>query len=284
MRLKTFLVIIFYCSLVVPQEKPTTNIPDSSGSVFNKKNISIAAVAAGLGASLISSYIAWWKDDSRSFRFYSGHWLNDPGLNGIDKVGHFYTSYMFYRIQRDILMWGGHPEDFSTLASAILTFTFAAGIEIGDAFSIYGFDYQDLIFNIGGLGYGFLQDKIPVLQNLKFKWSYIPRGRFNFPPRFTSHYDDHIYWLTIDVHNFFESSLGKYWPEFIQPAFGFSVEDSGNRREFIVGLDFNLLPLFNPSDENWNFIGKFIDLFHIPSPGIKFSGDTEPLYRVFITH
>jgi len=283
--LNKFLLLFFvYCISVMPQVKQEANRPDTTGSFFNKKNISIIALSAGLGASLISSYVAWWKDDSRSFRFYSGQWLNDPGSNGIDKIGHFYTSYLFYRLQRDILIWGGHSADFSTLTSALLTFSFALGIEIGDAFSIYGFDYQDLIFNIGGLGYGFLQDKVPVLQNFKFKWSYIPKEKFNFPPRFTNHYDDHIYWLTVDIHNLFESSFGKYWPEFIQPAVGFSVEDLGNRREFIVGLDFNLLPLFDHSDENWDFAGKFVDLFHIPAPGAKYSPSAKPVYRIFITH
>jgi hypothetical protein len=281
---KTLLLFFIYSISLIPQIKQEANLTDTTGTFFNRKNISIIALSAGLSASLISSYIAWWKDNSRSFRFYSGEWLNDSGSNGIDKVGHFYTSYMFYRIQRDILLWGGYSNDFSTLTSAILTFSFALGIEIGDAFSTYGFDYQDLTFNIGGLGYGFLQDKVPILQNFKFKWSYIPRDKFNFPPRFTSHYDEHVYWLSIDIYNLFESSLGKYWPKFIQPAVGFSVEDSGNRREFIVGLDFNLLTLFDHNDENWNFIGKFVDLFHIPAPGIKYSPSAKPLYRLFMTH
>ncbi|MGE5807456.1 MAG: DUF2279 domain-containing protein [Ignavibacteria bacterium] len=283
--LKKFLLIFFLLNIsAAPQKnKPSADI-DSTKCFFNKKTISIIALSAGLGASLISSYVAWWKDDSRSFRFYSGHWLNDPGLNGIDKIGHFFTSYMFYRVQRDLLIWGGYSEDFSTLTSAILTFSFALGIEIGDAFSPYGFDYQDLTFNICGLGYGFLQDRIPVLQNFKFKWSYIPRGSFSFPPKFTTHYDDHIYWFTINLHGLFESSFGKYWPEFIQPALGFSVENLGNSREFIIGIDFNLLPLFNHDDENWHFVGNFIDLFHFPAPGIKISPSADPVYRVFIAH
>ncbi|HVO74116.1 MAG TPA: DUF2279 domain-containing protein [Ignavibacteriaceae bacterium] len=282
--MKKFLLIFFVLNLSAAAQKSETDSVNTGGCFLSKKTLSVIALSAGLGASLISSYVAWWKDDSRSFRFYSGHWVNDPGLNGIDKVGHFYTSYLFYRLQRDLLMWGGYSGDFSTLTSAILTFSFAVGIEIGDAFSPYGFDYQDLTFNIGGLGYGFLQDKIPLLQNFKFKWSYIPRGSFSFPPKFTTHYDDHIYWFTINLHGLFGASFGKYWPELIQPALGFSVENLGNRREFIFGLDFNLLPLFNHKDENWDFAGKFVDMFHIPAPGIKYSPDAGPLYRVFLTH
>jgi hypothetical protein len=121
-------------------------------NVFNKIFL---LFSAGIGASLISSYVAWWKDDSRSFRFYSGHWLNDPGMNGIDKIGHFFTSYLFYRVQRDLLIWGGYSEDFSTLTSAILTFSFALGIETE-------MHRMVLITRITH----FLQDKIPILQIL----------------------------------------------------------------------------------------------------------------------
>ncbi len=156
-------------------------------------------------------------------------------------------------------------------------------IEVGDGFSKYEFGIEDLTFNSIGLGYGILQDKIPFFQNINLKWSYFPTDAFTFPPKFSEHYDGHIYWITFDIHNMFENSIGNFWPELIQPALGYSVGNKSTQKEFIIGLDLNLLSLFKSNDENLELIGKTINLFHIPpAPGIKFSPSTKPSYKLFI--
>jgi len=276
--MKKFLLVLLVVTSLLKAQKEITVEQDTS-TFFTKENISILTLSTVLAGSLVGAYVVWWKDDFGPFRFYSGDWFNDTGLNGIDKVGHFYTSYLFYHLQKDLLLWGGHSEEFAFWTSTILTFGFALIVEVGDAFSPYGFDYQDLILNSGGLGYGILQDKVDFFKNFDFKWSYIPKHNFSFPPKLSEDYDGHIYWLSIDIHNLFKSSVGKIWPEFLRPAIGFSVEDNGNRREFIAGLDFNLFSLFGSSDENWNLIVKSADHFHIPAPGIKFSPNRKPDFR-----
>jgi hypothetical protein len=277
-----YLLILLICISLKAQTHYSTSNLNTNDNFFNKKNISVIALSAGFAGSLIGAYVTWWKDDFGPFRFYEGEWLHDPGLNGIDKAGHFYTSYMFYKIQRDLLLWGEHSKEFSSNVSALLSLSFAVIVEVGDAFTPYGFDYQDLTFNLGGLGYGILQDKISFLKNFNFKWSYIPKRNFTFPPKFSEDYDGHIYWLTINLHNLLKSSIGNFWPEIIQPAIGFSVEEKGNRREFIIGIDFNIFSLFNNANEDWQFAGKAIDLFHIPAPGIKYSPSAKPVYRLFL--
>ncbi len=260
---------------------------ESSGTFFNKKNISLIGLSSFFALSLVDSYYMWWKDSSEPFHFFNPPayfgWFNEPSSLGIDRVGHFYTSYFFYHTQKNILLWGGHDEDFSRWFSAALTGGLAVLIEVGDGFSEYGFDPKDLVFNLGGVGYGILQDYVPFMRNFNFKWSFIPTDGFKFPPKFTEHYDSHIYWLTFDVHNIFEESVGNYWPKFIQPAIGFSVADNGSRREFVVGLDFNFNFLFEGADENWQILGKTLSMIHIvPAPGIKYSPSKKPEYRLLL--
>jgi hypothetical protein len=275
---KNFLFTLLIASSLIKAQEELIIKPDTT-TFFTKKNISIITLSAVLAGSLYGAYVVWWKDDFGPFRFYSGDWLNDTGLNGIDKVGHFYTSYLFYHLQKDLLLWGGHSEEFAFWTSTALTSFFALIVEVGDAFTPYGFDYQDLTFNIGGLGYGILQDNVDFFKNFDFKWSYFPKHKFSFPPKLSEDYDGHIYWLSIDIHNLLKSSVGRIWPEFLRPAIGFSVEDNGNRREFILGFDFNLYALFGSKDENWNLLVKSADHFHIPAPGIKFPYGRKPDYR-----
>ncbi len=283
---KYFLLYLILYSTVLAQDSLQID-EESSSTFFNKKNLSIIGISTVYISSLLDAYHLWWKDNSRSFNFYKTNegegWLSDPNSLGIDKVGHFYTSYFFYHAQKNILRWGGHSASFSIWFSAGLTGGLAVLIELGDAFSTYGFDYQDLIFNLGGLGFALLQDIDPFFKNFNFKWSFIPKEGYTFPPRFTEHYSGHIYWLGVDIHNLFKNSVGVYWPEFLQPAIGFSISGGvPNKREFVVGLDFNLEGIFKTEDINWNLLIKTANMLHFPAPGIKYSSNRAPDYRLLL--
>ena len=189
----------------------------------------------------------------------------------------------FYHALKNLFIWGDFSPNTATWLSGSLTFGLAVLIEVGDGFSRYEFGIEDLTFNTIGLSYGILQDKVPFFQNINLKWSYIPTDKFTFPPKFSEHYDGHIYWMTFNIHNIFKKSIGNFWPEIIQPAVGYSVGNKSTKKEFIIGLDFNLLSLFNTNDENLNLLGNIINLFHIPpAPGIKFSPSNKPEYKFFI--
>ena len=260
--------------------------PDSSEGFFSRKTASIVILSGVYASTLYDSYIMWWKDDSHPFGFYKSKpgrgWLNDPGSLGIDKIGHFYTSYFFYHAQKNLLLWGGFSNSFAVWFSAGLSAGLALLIEVGDGFSSYQFDYQDLIFNLGGLGFGLLQDIDPFFQNFQFKWSFIPPGGYEFPPRFTEHYEGHIYWLSFNIHNLFNSTIGDFWPDFLQPAIGFSISNDKLRREFIFGLDFNLSNIFHTENKDLQLLIKTADMLHLPAPGIKFSHSVKPEYKLLL--
>ncbi|MBK7378416.1 MAG: DUF2279 domain-containing protein [Ignavibacteriales bacterium] len=259
---------------------------DESSTFYSRKNLSIAFLSGAYASTLVSGYYMWWRDGQRRFTFYSSKegegWLNDPYSKGIDKVGHFYTSYFFYKLSKNLLIWGGYPEDDSKLHAAIMSLGIGLVIEVGDGFSRFGFDYQDLVFNTIGLGYGYLQDVLPVLQNFNFKWSYIPTHDFHFPPNLTSTYEAHIYWLTFDVHNLVQNTFMNFYPEYLQLRIGYSVSDDYKRREYLIGLDFNLDKIFSTNNQDWKLIIDTANLLHYPAPGVKFSSGRKPNYRFFI--
>lgn len=254
-------------------------------SLFSRKNISIITLSGVYATAFIAGYSMWWRDGNRSFSFYKAPegegWLNDPYTKGIDKVGHFYTSYFFYKLSKSLLEWGGYPETKSKNIAVILSLSLGVMVEVGDGFSKYGFDYQDLIFNTMGLGYAYLQDALPVLNNFNFKWSYIPTHDFYFPPNLTSTYYAHIYWMTLDLHNLLGNSAINVWPEFLQLGIGFSISED-RKREFVLGFDFNLNKIFKSDNEDYNLLINTANMLHFPAPGIKYSKDNKPVYKLFI--
>jgi hypothetical protein len=282
--LKYLIIIIFIPQIVLGQD--SLPVKQQPSNFFSRKNISIMALSGAYATTLIAGYSMWWRDGNRSFSFYhptkEEEWLSDPTYMGIDKIGHFYTSYFFYRLSKNLLEWGGYSNSNSEEAAAILSFGLGVLVEVGDGFSKYGFDYQDLTFNTLGLTYGYLQDKFPVLRNFNFKWSYIPTHDFHFPPNLTSTYYAHIYWLTADVHNLLPSSLENAWPEFLQIGAGFSISDDYKRREFILGFDFNLNSIFKTENKDWNLLINTANMLHFPAPGVKYSKGRKPGYKLFM--
>ena len=180
------------------------------------------------------------------------------------------------------MIWCGYPEDHSKHHAAIMSLGIGLVIEVGDGFSLFGFDYQDFVLNTIGLGYGYLQDVLPVLQNFNFKWSYIPTHDFHFPPNLTSTYEAHIYWLTVDVHDLFQNTFMNFYPEYVQLGIGYSVSDDYKRREYLIGLDFNLEKIFSTKNQDWELVIDTANLLHYPAPGVKFSSGRKPDYRFFI--
>jgi len=246
-----------------------------------RKIAATSAIGGLLVTSLLWSYDTWWRDSGREFNFITENWLNGQ-LRGIDKVGHFYTSYFYYHLFRNIMLWGGYSQTAAEWWAFGGAAFFALAVEVGDGITPqYGFDYQDLVFNFSGIGYGILQSKVPFLKNFNFKWSYIPDGGYRFPLRFTDNYDAHTYWLTCNVNNLLPESIEPYWPDFINVAVGMGVDNHATKREFVIGLDLNLESLFRTDNEDWLLVERTVNMFHFPAPAIKFTEDKEPRYYLF---
>jgi len=244
-----------------------------------RKVISTALVGGLLVGSLVDSYFAWWKDASNPFTFHAEGWFNNPQL-GIDKAGHLFTSYFYFHTFRNLMLWGGYDRSTALWWAAGASTFFAVSVEIGDGVSEYAFDYQDLVLNLAGIGYGMLQTDYPLLQNFNLKWSYVPRDGYRFPPRFTERYDAHTYWLTVNVHNLLPTPIRDYWPAFIQLAAGYGVDDRVSKRELVVGLDLNL-EAFSVQNQELALLQKTLNMFHYPAPAVKFTQQKIPRYYFF---
>ena len=277
--MKNLLLCLLVCaSLCRSQDSLTVTdgFREKPGSSV-RKIASTAAVGTLLGLSLYWCYDSWWRGSSQPFTIEAQGWL-DGYARGIDKIGHFYTSYFYFHLFRNIMLWGGYERSVADWWALGGTTLFAVVVELGDGFTPFGFDYQDLTFNLGGVAYGFLQTRIPFLKNFNFKWSYVPSDGYRFPVRLVEHYDDHTYWLTCNVNNLLPSVLEPYWPDFLQIGVGMGVADRQTKREFLIGLDFDLESLFRTDNEDLLLIEKTVNKFHVPAPAIKLTETKKPLY------
>ncbi len=246
-----------------------------------RKIAATSAVGGLLGLSVYWCYDSWWRNAGGGFRFISENWLNSYA-SGIDKVGHFYTSYFYFHLFRNIMLWGGYESTTAEWWAFGSSAFFAVVVEIGDGLTPqYGFDYQDLTFNLAGAAYGLLQTRVPFLKNFNFKWSYVPRDGYRFPVRLVDHYDDHTYWLTVNVNNLLPESVEPLWPDWLQLAVGMGVDDYWTKREFVIGFDIDLLSLFKPTNQDWLLFHKTANMFHIPAPAVKFTEGKSPKYYLF---
>jgi Predicted periplasmic lipoprotein (DUF2279) len=248
-----------------------------------RKIASTVAIGTLFGLSIYWCYDSWWRGSHQPFTIIAQDWL-DGYARGIDKVGHFYTSYFYFNLFRNIMLWGGYEDNTASMWAMGGTALFALVVELGDGFAPYGFDYQDLTFNLGGVAYGYLQTKIPFLKNFNFKWIYAPREGYHFPVRLVEHYDDHTYWLTCNVNNLLPDALEPYWPDFLQIGVGMGVDDHQTRREFLIGIDLDLESIFRTDNEDWLLLEKTVNKFHVPGPAIKFTETKKPLYYLLQLH
>jgi hypothetical protein len=278
---KKILLFALLVSISTGQARDSLAVTDGfhvKPEMNGRKVASSVAIGGLLLTSLIWSYDTWWRDAGRDFQFITQDWLDGPNL-GIDKVGHFYTSYFYYSLFRNIMLWGGYEPSTSDWWAAGAAAFFAVAIEVGDGVSPkYGFDYQDIVFNLGGVGYGMLQSRIPFLKNFNFKWSFVPNDGYKLPVRFTDDYDAHTYWVTCNVNNLLPSGWEPYWPDFLQVAVGMGVDDHLTKREFVVGLDLDIESLFRTENEDWLLVERTLNKFHVPAPAIKLTERKEPRY------
>jgi hypothetical protein len=267
--------------------------------IERKTLLNYSLVAYSL-SSFYVEYQWWWKGNYRKFQYGNDGFANNYSL-GVDKAGHFYTSYFYFNALYECMEWGGFDEQTKLLTSIAIPAFYALSIEINDGFTMFSFSGYDLTANMAGIGYGVLQRQFPILQNFKFKWSYYPSGtvtvtaKGKFP--IASDYDGHIYWLSVDVHGLLPSHLKNYWPKFLNLAVGYGAKNVSHQntwlgeinssgppaRKFAVSLDYNLVS-FNIEDDLLYTVRNIVDYFRFPAPGVRLIGDQKADFRPLLVN
>jgi len=278
--MKQLIVILILLLKLVVVSAQTDSKYAAYKKSLTKKNLVIAGLVVQQSSSSLVEYKWWWQDSSNAFHFEHDGVFNNYSF-GMDKIGHAFVSHLCYHAIHEAMTWAEFTPKQTLYTSIALPAFWALSIEIGDAFSPYGFSVPDLVANFAGIGYGVLQHQLPFFKNIAFKLSYYPRIPVY---RLSSNYDDHIYWLSFNMHNLLPGIVGHKWPEVINLAAGYSIEDYNKgpiKREFVFGIDINLAAIKTKS-KGLTAIKNVVNLIHLPSPGVKVTREHTPQYKVFM--
>jgi len=283
--LRIIIIITVWTTLAEAQQ---TAGRDSMFLFMHRKDFATYTTVAWSAGAVFMEFQWWWRDDflykQHPFRLANDGYFYNYSY-GVDKLGHLFTSYLFFHTTYDFLRWADFDEKTSVLSAIAVPAAHAIAIEIADGYSKYAFNPSDLLFNSLGIVYGVAQTQYPFLRNFNLKWSYIPTANGgakdpDWGP--ASDYSGHIYWIAIDVHNLLPESAQQYWPKFLNIAVGMGAKnvsfgDTGEKKhKFAISLDWKMteLPLYG---DTWDVIKKLIDKIHFPAPGIKFYSGEKPV-------
>lgn len=250
--------------------------PDSTSSVDPVK---LAVVGGALGGTIVAIHLyqqnAWWKDHRTSF-----HVREDLTYAGnVDKLGHFYAATALTFGFGKSLSWAGFSEPSSIVWGAVGSTLFETYIEIEDGFSQYwGFDRVDLAADLLGAWYPYLQYHVPVLKNIQFRFSYLPKDAGNvsaIPGQTKTIFDDYegqTIWLTVTPKGLLPESWREWWPGFLGLALGVSVRDNATPDRHLVWYlapDLDMRQIIPQNTEFLKGLAEALNFFHFPMPAVR---------------
>lgn len=246
-------------------------------------------VTVGGGAVMAGSLVAldqvWFSDYERThFRFFNDgrEWL------GMDKAGHFYTSYWIGRWSNGLLGWSGVRRKDAAWAGFATSMAFLTGVELLDAHSAgWGFSGWDMLANVSGAGLFLGQELAWGEQKVKLKFSVRPSpyaaqrpellGR-GFVQELIKDYNAQTIWATIplgaatrrsDAWGALGISLGHAADGMLT---GHPSAGDGRVRQLLLSLDLDLecIPTRSKAVRTALFL---LNCLKIPAPALEWRSD-----------
>ncbi len=239
-----------------------------------------AATATSIGILHYHQSRAWWQATRTKF-----HFQNDwEYALWIDKLGHWWGATAIQHLFSSSLSWSNFSDETSMILGSTLAFAYQLYVETYDGYaSNWGFSPGDALFDFGGAFYPLLQYYLPPLKNVNLKLSYFPSKRLlHKNPLDTLYrnkfviddYEGQSFYLSFKVNNMLPESLEKLWPDFLCLAVGYQMRNwdgyASADKNFYLALDYDFeqIPVYG---KFWQFLKNTFNLFHLPSPAIKFS-------------
>jgi hypothetical protein len=234
-----------------------------------------AGVLQGIGAPLQYGWVAYNTTDE-------GWFGRDTYTGGADKVSHFILSSGVSRLLYETYTHLGHPPEQSFNLAVATAFTSGLMVEVMDAFSVYGFSFQDLAVDALGSAAGALINRhhLQDLLGLRVGLSETPipaSAIGSSVPTLGRSYNDEIYAADLKLGGLIRRMHGdpgfaKYFLTsfvFFTKGFGYDPPLPTRYQEvgFEVGLNFpEILRAFGVSEQTWWGTGliAIFDFFRFP--------------------
>ncbi len=233
-------LLISHCGL--SQSKSDLFLTPSDTLNKQRRNAVIISEAV-LGSTALIGLNQLWYSDYEQSKF---HTINDNGeWLQMDKLGHVATSYHIGRLGADVLNWSGVNKKDQLIYGATLGLSFLTVVEIFDGYSEeWGFSWGDFASNAAGTGLYIGQELLWEEQRITLKYSFhqtkyaelrTERLGENFLEQSLKDYNGQTYWLSANMHSFFNKSK---LPKWLNLAFGYGADGMLTGDESIGGSQF----------------------------------------------
>ncbi len=260
-----------------------------------------SANVLGYGGILATLATAWYDEYTKT----SLHSFNDiHEWQQVDKVGHFYGTYIESRATNELWKWAGMERKKRIWLSGLTSFTFQTTIEYLDGKSEeWGWSWADFGANVLGSGTFIAQELAWDDQRIKLKWSFNRKSYddpqlnqrsdilygTSTPERFLKDYNGQTYWASANIKSFFPKSNLPPWLSF---AVGYGAEgmfggteniakdDAGNVifnrmdikrfRQWYLSPDIDFTKI-KTNKKGLRFLFMVLGAFKFPAPSLEFS-------------
>jgi len=228
-----------------------------------------------VGVAVITAWgVANWDYGKRKPYSDNEEWFGrDTDSGGADKVGHFYASYIVGSGLSGLYESWGYTQKDSALYGSLSSFFLMNYMEVGDAFSEYGFSYEDFLMNTLGSFSSYLFYTNPELsKRIDLRIEYVPS--FDTADIVTE-YEKMKYLLAIKAEGF--DIISNPYLKYTELHIGYytrNYEDGHSQeseRIIYLGVGINLSRVARQN--NYKKTARFLNYYQIPYTYIPFEKD-----------
>ena len=221
----------------------------------------------------------WWRDNRAPFHFQEDLVY---GLN-VDKIGHFYGTYLLEFFISRSMRWANVSEESSVWIGSGGALLFQTYVEVEDGFSNWGFDRVDFASDVAGAAWPLGRYYLPYLRNFDLKLSYHSSDLLGNPGGIgfkgqkhliIDDYEGQTFWMSFKIHQLVPESLRRYWPEFLCLAAGYGAREVAGpdpHRVYFLALDLDMTKIIPGESGFLKSLGELMNYIHLPLPAVQFS-------------
>lgn len=171
----------------------------------------------------------------------------DTEKGGMDKLGHFYDSYVITRGLAYLYESWGYERDKAVLYGTLSSAGIMGFMELGDSISKYGFSYGDFIMNLLGSYAGYLLETQPdIARKIDLRMEYVPRSG---EADFLTAYENMKFLVAVKLDGF-DAIHDNPYLKYLELHLGYYVDgykEPGDERSrhLYTGVGINLSRIFN---------------------------------------
>ena len=237
--------------LNLAQKAPTTEEPapiKSSGGLTKEEKAVILNV--GVVGAITAYGIGYWDYFQTAPKADTEGWFGRTTKSGgVDKLGHFWTTYAVSHLFSHVYRWWDFEADQANTLGALSSLGVQTLMEVGDSFSgDFGFSYEDALMNVAGAGAAYILGKYPRLADkIAFRLEFRPETFSDLTSDLLTQYERQRYLIALKLDGFemFRNSYLGYLElhagYYARNYEGFTPGSPDDRKRYVYfGVGFNV--------------------------------------------